>query len=90
MRLVLVGLAGLTLAACVSEGDINPRYPRAPGAETARGPIGTYDKKSPPDTPYEVRRREIERDEQIAGKGGPSYPKLFKDQKDDNAEDTGS
>jgi hypothetical protein len=88
MRLVLASLAALA-AACVYNPDSYPKTPRGP-QQTSNGGIilpGRRDKI--PDTPYEVRKAEIERDRQIAGETGPTYPPLFKNQKD-NGEKGGS
>lgn len=83
MRVVLVGLAALGMSACAYGVYDQPRQPRMPEPQSNSGITNPYERDKIPDTPYEVRKAEMERDEQIAGKGGPSYPKLFKNQKDE-------
>ncbi|MFT3722635.1 MAG: hypothetical protein QM773_03525 [Hyphomonadaceae bacterium] len=88
MRMMLVGIAGLAgmgLGACVYDPSHYPEGRPVPQpTQTSNSGIilpGHVDKI--PDTPYEVRKAEIERDRQIAGQSGPTYPPLFKNQKDD-------
>ena len=87
MRFAFPGLAAL--GACAYGDHDRPRSPRVPMPASVEN-IDPYHRDKVPDTPYEVRKAEMERNEQIAGKGGPSYPKLFKNQKDEDAEDGGS
>lgn len=85
MRMILVGLAVIGTSACAFDPGHYPKGPPVPQpATTSNSGIilpGQVDKI--PDTPYEVRKAEIERDRQIAGQTGPTYPPLFKNQKDD-------
>lgn len=84
MRMMLAGVAAIGLSACVYDPGPRPKGPPAPQpATTSNSGIrlpGQVDKI--PDTPYEVRKAEIDRDRQIAGETGPTYPPLFKTQKD--------
>jgi hypothetical protein len=84
MRVLMGVIAAAGLAGCVySEGDL-PRYPRMPEPASNSGLIDPYHRDKTPDTPYEVRKAEMERDDHIAGRTGPTYPPLFKDQKDED------
>ncbi len=90
MRLVLTGIAALGLSACVYDPDQYPTYPPVPRPTSNSGIILPGQADKIPDTPYEVRKGEIERDKQIAGQTGRTYPKLFKNQKDEDEKDGGS
>ena len=83
--LAVIGLSGVGLGACVYDPSQYPdgRPAPQPTATSNSGIIlpGHVDKI--PDTPYEVRKAEIDRDRQIAGQTGPTYPPLFKKQKDE-------
>ena len=87
VRLVGIGLAAGSLGACVFDPSHYPEGRPAPQPASASSseiiPPGHVDKI--PDTPYEVRKAEIDRDRYIAGQSGPTYPPLFKNQKDQDA-----
>lgn len=88
MRVVngmVAGLACLGASACVLDPSAEHRLPRVPD-QTGAARIDPYHRDKIPDTPYEVRKAEMERDDHLAGRTGPTYPPLFKDQKDE--EDT--
>jgi hypothetical protein len=74
----------------VSAGVLNPetarRWPGPSGEPQPAERIDPYHRDKVPNTPYEVRRAEMERDDHLAGRTGPSYPPLFKDQKQGEAE----
>ena len=84
MRVMLAGLAALGMSACVYDPS---RYPEGrpapkPASASNSGIILPGHRDKIPDTPYEVRKAEIDRDREIAGETGPTYPPLFKNQKD--------
>ncbi len=84
IRSALIAAALLGSSGCVYDADDLPRYPRVPTQSSDSGPIDPYKRDKTPDTPYEVRKAEMERDDHIAGRTGPTYPPLFKDQKDED------
>lgn len=84
MRLFLVSAAAIAASACMYDPDTVPSQPRVPAPSSNSGLIDPYRRDKTPDTPYEVRKAEMERDDHIAGRTGPTYPKLFKDQKDED------
>lgn len=88
MRMMLAGLAAVGMSACVYDPGPHPKGPPVPQpTQTSNSGIilpGKVDKI--PDTPYEVRKAEIERDREIAGQSGPTYPPLFKKQKDEDGQ----
>ena len=77
------------LSACLAypqtSGRTDPRYPTQTGGLEK---IDPYHRDKIPDSPYEVRKAEMERDDHLAGRTGPTYPPLFKDQKSDADGDT--
>lgn len=83
MRLVWATVALIVLSGCLpypKTSRPDPRYPtRTGGVER----IDPYHRDKVPDTPYEIRKAEQERDDHLAGRTGPQYPPLFKGQKDE-------
>lgn len=90
MRAIIAALAAFAAAACVYSPENYPKSPPTPQPASASGIVLPGHRDKIPDTPYEVRKAEIERDRQIAGKTGPSYRPLFKNQKAPGDEDGGS
>lgn len=86
MRLVLVAPLALLLAGCLLDPDMQPYDPRLPTQTSELKAIDPYHRDRIPDTPYEIRKAEIERDERLAGRGGPTYPALFKEQAQDDGQ----
>lgn len=86
MRLVLAVPLALSLAGCVIDPNTQPYDPRIPGQTSELETIDPYHRDKIPDTPYEIRKAEIERDERLAGRGGPTYPPLFKGQAGDDGQ----
>jgi hypothetical protein len=86
MRLVLVVPLALSLAGCVIDPNMQPYDPRIPTQTSELETIDPYHRDKIPDTPYEIRKAEIERDERLAGRGGPTYPPLFKGQAGDDGQ----
>ncbi len=86
--LPMLGLPMLGLAACVYEPGSYPKSPRAPTSNRGIVPPGQTDRI--PDTPYEVRKAEMDRDRQIAGRPENTYPPLFKNQKSEDDRNEGS
>jgi hypothetical protein len=84
MRVIVCLVSAAALGGCTYSSDHLPRYPRVPEPASNSGLIDPYKRDKTPDTPYEVRKAEMERDDHIAGRTGPTYPKLFKDQKDED------
>ena len=86
MRTIGIAIAGL-LCACASGCVLDPKTARpwpGPSSQTSSVErIDPYHRDKIPDTPYEVRKGEMERDDHLAGRTGPTYPPLFKDQKQD-------
>lgn len=86
MRIAIAGLACASASACVLNPETARRWPGPSGDTQTAERIDPYHRDKIPDTPYEVRRAEIERDDHLAGRTGPSYPPLFKNQKQDEDE----
>ncbi len=88
MRMMLAGLAAIGLSACAFDPGNYPKGPPVPQPTTTSnsGIILPGHRDKIPDTPYEVRKAEIDRDRQIAGETGPTYPPLFKNQKDEDGQ----
>lgn len=86
MRLVLVAPLALSLAGCVLDPSMQPYDPRFPSQTSELETIDPYRRDKIPDTPYEIRKAEIERDERLAGCGGPTYPPLFREQAEDDGQ----
>lgn len=82
-QVLVIGLLCAGASACITDPDNISRWP-GPTSQTAGiEPIDPYHRDEVPDTPYEVRKGEIERNDHLAGRTGPSYPPLFRDQKED-------
>lgn len=90
MRLAILAVALLSLGGCLLDPDTRPSDPRYPTQSSSVERIDPYHRDKIPDTPYEVRKAELERDDHLAGRTGPTYPPLFEKQKKDEAEDGGS
>jgi hypothetical protein len=81
IRIASLTAMGVCAAACAYVPGGYPTQqpaPRVPQAERIE-PIDPYHRDKTPDTPYEVRKAEIERDDYLACRDGPTYPPLFKD-----------
>ena len=63
-----------------------PYDPRIPRQTSELETIVPYHRHKIPDTPFEIRKAEIERDERLAGRGGATYPHLFKGQAGDDGQ----
>lgn len=78
MAVMLAGLAGCLM-------HPGSRYdPQVPKQTSDLKPINPYKTDPYPDTAYEIWRRDTDRNDQIAGKNGDTYPPLFKGQRDDS------
>ena len=86
MRTAIAMLACAGASACALNPETARRWPGPSGQTQTAERIDPYHRDKIPDTPYEIRRAEIERDDHLAGRTGPSYPPLFKDQKQDKEE----
>jgi len=86
--LVVVALQGL--GGCLLDPATERYDPRYPTRTSELERINPYHRDKTPDTPYEVRKGEMERDDHLAGRTGPTYPPLFEKQKKDDAEDGGT
>lgn len=85
-RLAIAGLFCASVSACVLDQEAAGRWP-GPSSQTASSDrIDPYHRDKIPDTPYEVRKDEMERDDHLAGRTGPSYPPLFKNQDKEDGE----
>lgn len=86
MRIARI-LAAMGLCASATACVLDPGTARPWSGQTASSErIDPYHRDNVPDTPYEVRKGEMERDDHLAGRTSPSYPPLFKDQQQDEAE----
>jgi hypothetical protein len=83
----LLGLSAALLSGCVLDPTSSRYDPRYPTQTSENDRIDPYHRDKTPDTPYEVRKGEMERDDHIAGRTGPTYPPLFKDHTSDARED---
>jgi hypothetical protein len=63
---------------------MKPCHPRVPRQTSELETTDPCHGDKGPDTPHEIRKAEIERDGQLAGRGGPTYPPLFKGQAEDD------
>ncbi len=82
------GLAAFILSGCILDPASPRQDPRYPTQTSRNEQIDPYHRDKTPDTPYEVRKDEMERDDRIAGRTGPTYPPLFKNQKTDDDGDS--
>jgi hypothetical protein len=82
MRMAVVPLIALGLGGCMLDPATDNVIPRAPVQSSELEPIDPYHRDKVPDTPYEIRKAEQERDDHLAGRTGPTYPPFFRNQKD--------
>lgn len=86
MRLVMTFVALAGLSGCLMRPETAGSDPRRPTQSSRAEHIDPYHRDKIPDTPYEVRKAEMERDEHLAGRTGPTYPPLFEKQKQEDDE----
>jgi hypothetical protein len=81
MRLLAGLLIALGLGGCMLAPTTERLPPYTPAQTSELKPIDPYHRDKIPDTPYEIRKAEQERDDHLAGRTGPTYPPFFKNQK---------